>query len=125
MQKMRVESGKVARDEIEDSAIAFGILQAVDNGETVTQRTVASEIGIALDLVYPYLRRCAKKDLVKMQIAPAHRYAYYRTPKGFAEKSKLTASYLTYSFFFFRQARADCLGRKVSVIIDTAATAAA
>jgi len=41
--------------------------------------------------------------------APARRYAYYLTPQGFAEKSRLTVEYLSYSFSFFRQAKTDCL----------------
>ena len=31
------------------------------------------------------------------------------TPQGFAEKSRLSLEYLTYSFTFFRQAKSDCL----------------
>ena len=36
------------------------------------------------------------------------RYAYYLTPQGFAEKSRLTAQYLAISFDFFRLARNQC-----------------
>ena len=43
-----------------------------------------------------------------MRSAPARRYAYYLTPQGFAEKSRLTVDYLSYSFSFFRQAKTDC-----------------
>jgi len=42
--------------------------------------------------------------------APARRYAYYLTPHGFAEKSRLTVQYLSDSFSFFRLAKADCAG---------------
>jgi hypothetical protein len=45
---------------------------------------------------------------VKVHDAPARRYAYYLTPQGFAEKSRLTVEYLSSSFSFFRQAKADC-----------------
>ena len=48
------------------------------------------------------------KGLVKVRGAPARRYAYYLTPQGFAEKSRLTVQYLSYSFGFFRQAKTDC-----------------
>jgi hypothetical protein len=41
--------------------------------------------------------------------APARRYAYYLTPQGFVEKSRLSLEYLTFSFKFFRQAKLDCL----------------
>jgi hypothetical protein len=43
-----------------------------------------------------------------VRAVPTRRYAYYLTPKGFAEKSRLTVDYFSYSFSFFRQARADC-----------------
>jgi DNA-binding MarR family transcriptional regulator len=69
---------------------------------------LASELGIALGLVNAYLKRCMKKGLVKVRHAPARRYAYYLTPQGFAEKSRLTVEYLSYSFSFFRQAKTDC-----------------
>jgi hypothetical protein len=46
--------------------------------------------------------------LVKVTHAPAGRIAYCLTPQGFAEKSRLTIEYLSYSFSFFRQAKADC-----------------
>jgi len=48
--------------------------------------------------------------LVKVRGAPARRYAYYLTPQGFAEKSRLTVEYLSYSFSFFRQAKTGCSG---------------
>jgi predicted transcriptional regulator len=92
----------------EDPAIVLGILQAIENGERITQRAVADELGVALGLVNAYLRRCMNKGLVKIKSAPARRYAYYLTPKGFAAKSRLTASYLAHSFSFFRTARGDC-----------------
>jgi hypothetical protein len=78
-----------------------------DGGQS--QRRLATELGIALGLVNAYLKRCISKGLVKVQNVPARRYAYYLTPKGFAEKSRLTVDYLTSSFSFFREAKADCL----------------
>jgi len=74
----------------------------------VTQRTMAGELGIALGLANAYLKRCVKKGLIKVSHAPANRYAYYLTPKGFAEKSRLTTEYLSISFNFFRAARRSC-----------------
>jgi len=73
-----------------------------------SQRRIAAELGIALGLVNAYLKRCVKKGLVKVHDAPARRYAYYLTPQGFAEKSRLTVQYLSDSFSFFRMAKGDC-----------------
>lgn len=93
----------------EASRIMLGLLDAVDQNRAQSQRLLASELGIALGLVNAYLKRCVKKGLVKVRTAPARRYAYYLTPQGFAEKSRLTVDYLSYSFGFFRQAKTDCM----------------
>jgi DNA-binding MarR family transcriptional regulator len=96
-------------DQDEDTQrIMLGLLQSVERDGGQSQRRLAAELGIALGLVNAYLKRCIKKGLVKVSEAPARRYAYYLTPHGFAEKSRLTVEYLGYSFSFFRQARAEC-----------------
>jgi DNA-binding MarR family transcriptional regulator len=97
----------VSDDDGEDERIVLDLLNSVDDGAQ-SQRRIAEELGIALGLVNAYLKRCVKKGLVKVSQAPARRYAYYLTPQGFAEKSRLTVEYLSASFSFFRQARADC-----------------
>src|SRR5271157_788176 len=92
----------------EDERILLDLLNSVERDGGQSQRRLASELGIALGLVNAYLRRCVNKGLIKVSHAPARRYVYYLTPQGFAEKSRLTVEYLTSSFSFFRQARADC-----------------
>ena len=72
----------------EKTRILLGLLESVERGEVQSQRRLASELGIALGLVNAYLKRCIRKGLVKMRDAPARRYAYYLTPRGFAEKSR-------------------------------------
>jgi DNA-binding MarR family transcriptional regulator len=97
----------VSSERGEDERIVLNLLNSVDDGAQ-SQRRIAEDLGIALGLVNAYLKRCIKKGLVKVSEAPARRYAYYLTPQGFAEKSRLTVEYLSASFSFFRQARADC-----------------
>ncbi len=92
----------------EDARIMLGLLDSVDRDGGQSQRRIASELGIALGLVNAYLKRCVKKGLVKVNQAPARRYVYYLTPRGFSEKSRLTIEYLSYSFRFFREAKNDC-----------------
>jgi DNA-binding MarR family transcriptional regulator len=95
-------------EEPENARIVLGILQSVESDGAQSQRKLASDLGIALGLVNAYLKRCVKKGLLKIGQAPARRYAYYLTPHGFAEKSRLTVEYLSSSFSFFRRAREDC-----------------
>ncbi len=85
----------------------LGLLESVERDGEQTQRRLASELGVALGLVNAYLKRCVKKGLMKVSEAPARRYAYYLTPQGFAEKARLTVDYFSYSFSFFRRARAE------------------
>jgi DNA-binding MarR family transcriptional regulator len=95
------------KDDSVDDRIVLGLLNSVGDGAT-SQRHIAAELGVALGLVNAYLKRCVKKGLVKVKEAPSRRYAYYLTPHGFTEKSRLTVEYLSSSFSFFRRAKADC-----------------
>jgi len=99
---------RAGQESAENSRIMLGLLDAVEQERALSQRLLASELGIALGLVNAYLKRCIKKGLVKVREAPARRYAYYLTPQGFAEKSRLTVEYLSNSFSFFRQAKTEC-----------------
>ena len=73
----------------------------IERDNAITQRALAGELGIALGLANAYLRRCVRKGLVKMHQVPINRYAYYLTPQGLSEKSRLTAEYLAVSLDFF------------------------
>ena len=103
----RPGSNVAQRDDSNDG-IMLGILGVMERNPAVTQRGVAQELGIAVGLANSYVKRCVRKGYIKVNQAPTRRYAYYLTPKGFAEKSRLTASYLAQSFSFFRRARAQC-----------------
>jgi DNA-binding MarR family transcriptional regulator len=103
----RPTSQTIGHGDVEKSRIMLGLLESVGRDGGQTQRRLASELGIALGLVNAYLKRCIKKGLVKVSEAPARRYAYYLTPQGFAEKSRLTVDYVSYSFSLFRRARSD------------------
>lgn len=91
-----------------ESEIVLGLLNAVQENDSLTQRSMASELGIALGMANAYLKRCIRKGYIKVRQIPSNRYAYYLTPKGFSEKSRLTAEYLSSSFNFFRRARSQC-----------------
>lgn len=88
--------------------IILGVLDVVERNPAITQRSVASELGIAVGLANAYVKRCVRKGLIKVSQVPRRRYVYYLTPQGFTEKSRLTASFLVHSFSFFRRARSQC-----------------
>ena len=91
-----------------ENARTLEILDIVQRNEQVSQRHLARQLGVALGLANSYLKRCVKKGWVKVQQAPANRYLYYLTPTGFAEKTRLTAEYLSSSLGFYREAGDSC-----------------
>lgn len=94
------------RDQRPDKTLE--LFQAIEDQQTVTQSHLATRLGVAVGLANAYVKRCVRKGWIKVQKVPSRRYAYFLTPKGFVEKSRLTAEYLSHSFGFFRRARAQC-----------------
>jgi len=92
-----------------EDALTLEILDVIDRQKDLNQRHLASHLGVALGLANSYLKRCVRKGYIKVSQAPANRYLYYLTPTGFAEKSRLTAQYLSHSLSFYRKAGESCL----------------
>ncbi|MDP6353095.1 MAG: winged helix-turn-helix transcriptional regulator [Alphaproteobacteria bacterium] len=91
--------------EAREQSIIRGLLERIDDSSEVDQRTLSEELGIALGMTNAYVKRCVKKGWIKVKQVPARRYRYYLTPKGFAEKTRLTAQFFSDSLTFFRRAR--------------------
>jgi hypothetical protein len=100
-------TGTLPTEEKGSDRIVLGLLTSVEVDGARSQRRIAAELGVALGLVNAYLKRSIMKGLVKVGQAPARRYAYYLTPQGFSEKSRLTIEYLSSSFSLFRKAKED------------------
>jgi DNA-binding MarR family transcriptional regulator len=81
------------------------ILEKVDNGHSPSQRDLARELNISLGLVNSFIKRLAFKGYVKVTTIPRKRIQYILTPKGMAEKSRLTYRYIQSSYQYYRQAR--------------------
>jgi DNA-binding MarR family transcriptional regulator len=88
-----------------EARITLELLNAIHDGKASSQRSLARDLGIALGLANAYVKRCITKGYIKVQQIPRNRYAYYLTPQGFTEKTRLTARFLSQSFSLFREAR--------------------
>ena len=107
---MKIPQSRHADNNLDtESEIVLDLLNVVHENSNLTQRSMASELGIALGMANTYLKRCVRKGYIKVRQIPSNRYSYYLTPKGFSEKSRLTAEYLSSSFTFFRRAKDQCL----------------
>jgi DNA-binding MarR family transcriptional regulator len=98
IQKKRIEG----RQEI-----TLRLLEHVEAEEAVSQDRFAKRIGIAKGLANAYFNRCLEKGWIRLRQVPKQRFLYYLTPKGFAEKSRLTAEFLSSSYQFYRTVRAE------------------
>jgi DNA-binding MarR family transcriptional regulator len=81
----------------------------LEQGEPVSQREIASRLGIAVGLVNLYLKTLVKKGCVQVRAYPRNRFAYLLTPKGFAEKSRLAYRHLGNYHKLYRITRQDSL----------------
>jgi DNA-binding MarR family transcriptional regulator len=81
------------------------LLEALEHEATITQRTLASRLGMALGPDEPYLKRLVRKGYVKCVTVSPNRLVYSLTPKGVARKARLTYEFMKYSLDFYRDAR--------------------
>lgn len=66
---------------------------------------LAQKLAIALGLTNLYLKRLAREGYIKVTTIPPNRIKYLLTPKGIAEKTRLTYAYMEYSLQLYRQTR--------------------
>jgi DNA-binding MarR family transcriptional regulator len=81
------------------------ILNSIAEGCSVSQRALAARLGIALGLANLYIKRLARKGYIKVTTIPPNRIKYLVTPRGVAQKTRLTYEYMRYSLALYRDAR--------------------
>ena len=86
------------------------ILTAIGEGAPLSQRALAQRLGVALGLTNLYLKRLARKGYIKIvefpqKPAARKRLRYLVTPKGLAEKGRLTYAHMAYALNLDRRTR--------------------
>ena len=81
------------------------LLEAVEQDARVTQRTLANKLGIALGLTNLYLKRLVRKGYIKCVNVQSNRISYLITPRGIAEKVRLTYEFMDYSLHLYGEVR--------------------
>jgi DNA-binding MarR family transcriptional regulator len=81
------------------------ILEEIDKGNAPSQRELAKELNISLGLVNSFIKRLVKTGYFKITNIQKNRIKYILTPKGAAEKTRLTYQYIQYSYQFYRENR--------------------
>ena len=88
-----------------DSHRDLRVLEAIEKNERTTQRGLAAHLGIALGLTNLYLKRLVRKGYIKCVNVQSNRVRYLITPKGIAEKTRLTYEFMEYSLQVYREGR--------------------
>src|SRR5437588_5142280 len=100
------------------------LLEEVAQNSRVTQRSLATKLGIALGLTNIYLRRLVRKGYIKCVNVQSNRISYLITPHGITEKARLTYEFMDYSLHLYGEVRQhlravlqDCAaaGRRVAI----------
>jgi len=94
------------------------LLEAVEANSRVTQRSLATRLGIALGLTNVYLKRLVRKGYIKCVNVQSNRITYLITPRGIAEKARLTYEFMDYSLHLYGEVRQHLRG----VLRDCAAS---
>jgi hypothetical protein len=81
------------------------ILSEVEAGNNTSQRSISSNLGIALGLTNLLLRRLVRKGWVRVIHVKPNRVRYLITPAGLAEKARMTRAYLENAITFYADAR--------------------
>lgn len=95
------------------------LLTAIEEGTPLTQRALAERLGVALGLANLCLKRLARKGYIKVvhfndRPAARKRLRYLLTPRGLAEKTRLTYEHMAYALRLYQRARQtlhDALGQ--------------
>ena len=81
------------------------LLEEIEKNQMPSQRHLARQLNISLGLVNSFIKRLAQKGYFKITHIPKNRVKYILTPKGAAEKTRLTYAYIKYSYAFYKETR--------------------
>lgn len=106
-----------------DTATRYRLLKRLEANPGLSQRALARELGVSLGKVNYCLRALMDKGLIKARNFRDSRnklaYLYVLTPKGVAEKARLTMEYLR-----IKVAEAEAIQREIEALRCEAAALA-
>ena len=82
-------------------------LEEIEHNPKVSQRELSNKFGTALGVTNACIKRMARRGLIKLKGIPPRRIAYYLTPKGFTEKTKLTLSFFSYNIHHYAEMKKE------------------
>ena len=94
------------------------LLEEIEQNPRISQRELSNKFGIALGVTNACIKRMARRGLIRLKGFPPRRIAYYLTPKGFAEKSKLMLHFFSYNIQHYAEMKKVISGRLLEMQVD-------
>lgn len=90
----------------------LNLLQELEKNPIVSQRELSNKFGIALGVTNACLKRMVRQGWIRITGLNHHKIGYYLTPKGFAEKAKLTLHLISWTVQHYSTLK-DIIGKKL------------
>src|SRR4030042_1801009 len=81
-------------------------LEELEKTPHLSQRELSNKFGIALGVTNACLKRMLRRGLIRLKKVPPRRIGYYLTPQGFAEKARLTMTFISYNIHHYSSLKA-------------------
>lgn len=90
----------------------LNLLQELEKNPIVSQRELSHKFGIALGVTNACLKRMARRGWIRMMNQDHRKIGYFLTPKGFAEKAKLTLHLISWTVQHYSTLK-DIIGERL------------
>tara|TARA_R100001244_G_C5138244_1_gene127356 strand:- start:4 stop:360 length:357 start_codon:yes stop_codon:yes gene_type:complete len=109
--------------------VSFRVLRLLQETPDLSQRQIASALGVSVGAVNYCLRALAQKGQIKVRNFQSSdsklRYAYILTPRGMAEKTRLTGTFLKRKMAEYEVLKAEIARLETELAPDHASKAGA
>jgi DNA-binding MarR family transcriptional regulator len=90
----------------------LNLLQELEKNPVISQRELSHKFGIALGVTNACLKRMVLRGWIRIMNFNHHKIGYYLTPKGLAEKAKLTLYLITWTVQHYSTLK-EIIGQKL------------
>jgi DNA-binding MarR family transcriptional regulator len=90
----------------------LNLLQELEKNPVISQRELSNKFGIALGVTNACLKRMARRGWIQIMSLDHRRIGYFLTPKGFAERAKLTLHLISWTVQHY-SALKDLIGERL------------
>ncbi len=87
------------------------LLEEISQDSTISQRKLSTRLGVALGVTNACLKKMIRKGHIKVKGINHKRIAYYLTPEGFIEKSRLTYNFLQHTVTYYRSLKKNIIAK--------------